>query len=143
MSRFPIAAWVKDRTATSAVEFAIILPVFLVFVFGIVVYGSYLAVVHGVQQIAAEAARASLGGITDNERASLARANITASASWYPLLALDRLTLDSAATDESTRTFTVTVRYDATDMVLFNLPHMVPSPPPIIIRSAAIQRGGY
>ncbi len=57
-------SWVRTfRTAQDgaiAVEFALVFPVFLLVVFGIIVYGSYLAVVHGVQQLAAEAARSSI-----------------------------------------------------------------------------------
>ena len=44
----------------SAVEFALILPAFLAIVFGIVVFGAYLATVHGVQQLAAEAGISSI-----------------------------------------------------------------------------------
>src|SRR5437870_3837392 len=95
----------KDHAGVAAVEFAIVLPMFLALLFGIITYGSYLAAVHGVQQIAAEAARAALAGISDGERASLAQANITSNVSWYPLLSSSRLKLENAATDESTRTF--------------------------------------
>ncbi len=48
--------------AASAVEFAMLLPLFLVLVFGIVVFGAYFTMVHGVQQLAAEAARSSVAG---------------------------------------------------------------------------------
>jgi Flp pilus assembly protein TadG len=52
-----LTAWVRCRRGASAVEFAIVFPLFLFALFGIVMYGAYLAVVHGVQQLAAEAAR--------------------------------------------------------------------------------------
>jgi Flp pilus assembly protein TadG len=132
-----------DTRATSAVEFAFIAPVFLVLLFGIVAFGAYLGVVHGVQQLTAEAARASIAGLNDNERLTLARDNIAANVDSYPMLSSAHLTVQSAATDTATGTFKVTVRYDASDMFIFNLPHIVPMPNRIIVRTAAIQRGGY
>lgn len=126
-----------------AVEFAIIFPVFLIMLFGMIVYGTYLGVVHGVQQLTAEAARASVAGLTDDERKSLATSNINANVGSYPMLTASSLTVQSAATDPVTSTFTVTVRYDASGMFVFNLPTLVPAPNPVIVRTAAIQRGGY
>ena len=140
-SRF--ASLLKDRTAASAVEFAMVMPIFLIVLFGIIAYGSYLAVIHGLQQLTAEAARASIGGLSDSERLSLATSDIDSNVGTYPLLTPDRLTIVSAATDASTGTFTVTVKYDASDMFIFNMPQFVPSPNKVIVRSASIQRGGY
>ena len=124
-------------------EFAFIAPVFLVLLFGLIAFGSYLAIVHGIQQLTAEAARASIPGLTDAERLSLAQDNITSNVGSYPMLSADRLTVQSAGTDSATGTFKVTVQYDASNMFIFNLPHIVPMPGPIIVRTAAIQRGGY
>jgi Flp pilus assembly protein TadG len=66
------------RRGASAVEFAMLLPVFLSLVFGIVVFGSYLAVVHGLQQLAAEAARSSVAGMSSTERSSIATSYVSA-----------------------------------------------------------------
>lgn len=132
-----------DTRATSAVEFAFIAPVFIVLLFGIIAFGSYLAIIHGIQQLTAEAARASIAGLSDAERLSLAQNNITTNVGSYPMLSADRLTVQSAGTDSATGTFKVTVQYDASNMFIFNLPHLVPMPDPVIVRTAAIQRGGY
>ena len=72
------------------------LPLFLAFIFGIIVFGSYLAMVHGVQQLAAEAARSSIAGMTDTERNSLATNYVTANVSTYPLLVASNLTVNAA-----------------------------------------------
>ncbi|HVV79134.1 MAG TPA: TadE/TadG family type IV pilus assembly protein [Pseudolabrys sp.] len=133
----------EDCGAASAVEFAFIAPVFLVLLFGLIAFGSYLGVVHGVQQLTAEAARASIAGLSDDERFALARDNIAANVNSYPMLSSAHLTVQSAATDAATGTFKVTVQYDASDMFIFNLPHIVPMPNEVIVRTAAIQRGGY
>ena len=90
------ASLLEDRTAASAVEFALVMPIFLLVLFGIIVYGSYLAMVHGLQQLTAEAARASIGGLSDSERLSLATSDIDSNVGTYPLLAPDRRTIVSA-----------------------------------------------
>ncbi|WP_438274047.1 TadE/TadG family type IV pilus assembly protein [Nitrobacter sp.] len=124
----------------SAVEFAILLPLFLMLVFGIVVFGAYFTMVHGVQQLAAEAARSSVAGLSEAERVSLAESYITANAGSYPLLQPARLSV-SAATSGSD-VFVVTVNYDASGNFIYTLP-FVPSPPTTIVRSAAIPFGGF
>jgi Flp pilus assembly protein TadG len=133
----------RREEGAAAVEFAIIIPVFLMIVFGIITFGAYLSVVHSVQQLAAEAARASVGGLTDNERVTLAEANIRNHVGAYLLIDPARLVVEQATTDAATSTFSVRLRYDAAEMFIFQLPTFVPMPPPQIVRSAAIQRGGY
>ena len=101
-------------------NFAIMGAGCMVLVFGIVVFGAYLTMVHGVQQLAAEAARSSVAGLSETERVSLAENYVTTNAASYPLLEADRLTV-SAATSGSD-VFVVTVNYDASDSVIFTLP---------------------
>ncbi len=129
------------RSAASAIEFAILSPVFLLLVFGIVVFGSYLTMVHGVQQLAAEAARSSIAGLSDAERASLAAGYVSANAASYPLIEANRLTVASGTPRASV--FVVTVDYDASQSFIFTLPTFVPMPPSRIERSAAIPFGGF
>jgi Flp pilus assembly protein TadG len=130
------------RKAAAAVEFALVIPVFLM-MFGIISFGAYLTVVHGVQQLAAEATRAAVAGLSDDERVTLAQNNIASNVAAYPLITSGRLTLTRAATDPSSNNFSVTLRYDASNMFVFNLPSFVPAPPSMVVRSASIQRGGY
>ena len=87
--------------------------------------------------------RAAVAGLSDDERAALAKSNIDANVGSYPLVTASRLALDGARTDSTGQVFTVTLRYDASDMFIFSLPRFVPAPPNTIVRSAAIQRGGY
>ena len=131
------------RKAAAAVEFALVIPIFLMMLFGIVSFGAYLTVVHGVQQLAAEATRAAVAGLSNDERVTLAQNNIAANIGSYPLISSGRLSLTSAATDPTSNNFSVTHRYDASNMFVFNLPSFVPAPSPVVVRSASIQRGGY
>ena len=137
MTRF-----LRCRSGATAVEFAMLMPVFLTMVFGIVVFGSYLTMVHGVQQLAAEAARSSVAGMTDNERNSLATSYVSTNVSTYPLLAANRLTVNAAVSAADANVFVVTVNYDASGMFIYSLP-FVPAPPSTIVRSAAIPYGGF
>ncbi len=131
------------RSGASAVEFALVLPAFLAIVFGIVMFGSYLAVVHGVQQLAAEAARSSVAGLSEGERSTLANNYVTGNVGSYPLIAPGRLTVNAATSSSDANVFVVTVNYDASGMFFYALPSFVPSPPTHVVRSAAIPRGGY
>ncbi len=132
--------FIRCNRATSAIEFAMLLPLFIAVVFGIVVFGSYFAVVHGVQQLAAEAARSSIAGISDTERGNLATNYVTANAGTYPMINANHLTVNARASDGNT--FVVTVSYDASDLFIYTLPTVV-KPPSTIMRSAVIPFGGF
>ena len=98
---FGLCAFARCGRGASAVEFAMLLPLFLVF--GIVVFGAYLTMVHGVQQLAAEAARSSVAGLSETERVSLAENYVTTNAASYPLLEADRLTVSAATSGSAIR----------------------------------------
>jgi Flp pilus assembly protein TadG len=144
MSRFAITPvrFASCRRGSSAVEFAMLLPVFLTVVFGIIVFGSYLAVVHGVQQLAAEAARASVAGMSESERNSLAVNYVANNAATYPLIDATKITTAAATSASNANVFVVTVTYDASSMVIYTLP-FVPKPATTVTRSAAIPYGGF
>lgn len=119
-----------------------LLPVFLTIVFGIVVFGSYLAVIHGVQQLAAEAARSSVAGMTEAERSSLATTYVTNNAATYPLILPAKLSTVAATSPSNANVFVVTVNYDASTMFIYSLP-FVPKPATLVTRSASIPYGGF
>ncbi len=138
-----LGKFLAARDGAIAVEFAMIAPVFLMILFGIIMYGSYLSVVHGVGQLAAEAARSSVAGLNENERSTLANSYITGNVNSYPLIDPARLTVNAATSVSDANVFVVTVNYDASGMFIYSLPTFVPAPSSTIVRSAAIPRGGY
>jgi Flp pilus assembly protein TadG len=135
-----MTGFLRCQRAATAVEFAMLLPLFLAFIFGIVIFGSYLTMVHGVQQLAAEAARSSVAGLTDSERNSLATSYVSANAATYPLLIAAKLSVNAAPSGANV--YVVTVNYDASTSFIYTLP-FVPAPSSTIVRSAAVPYGGF
>ncbi|RWA68586.1 MAG: pilus assembly protein [Mesorhizobium sp.] len=69
-----LAPWSRLRTdvaGTSAVEFAMLVPIFILLLLGMVAYGIYFGASHSVQQIAADAARKAIAGLDQTERQAL------------------------------------------------------------------------
>jgi Flp pilus assembly protein TadG len=76
----------RDKSGASTVEFALIAPFLLLLVGAILAYGSIFATSLSLQQIAAETARATIGGLNDSERKTLAEAKLASISSKYPML---------------------------------------------------------
>jgi len=132
--------FVHDEDGASAVEFAMVMPVFVLLVLGIVGFATVVSTYNGVQQLVAEAARASVAGLSDSERDRIARSYISGNAGAYPFIDPGRL---QVTTLPQPTAFQVQARYDMSDSFVFLLAPLVPLPSPVIVRSAAVQRGGY
>lgn len=91
MRRAPLA-FLRDEKGAVAVEFALVLPVFLVMIFGIICFGQYFAIASSLQQLAAESARQSVMGITIPERQALAASFITESGGRFSHLEQAKIT---------------------------------------------------
>lgn len=133
----------RDDKATTAIEFALIAPVLLLLLFGIIGYGYVFGVYHGVQQIASEAARASVAGLDDRERERIAKDFVTANVPAYAFLDPAKIRVTTAASSAPTSTFQVAVSYDFSDTIFHQLGSLIALPHPVVERRAVIQRGGY
>jgi Flp pilus assembly protein TadG len=131
------------QDGASAIEFAIVAPVFLLVVLGILVYGIYLGSAHSVEQLAADAARASIAGLTDAERIQIATQHVIRNAPDYPLLSADKVSVDAGASPTDPTQFRVSVRFDASELPIWAVADFVPMADRIIERSSVIKRGGY
>ncbi len=69
-----------------SVEFALIAPVMLFMVSGIIYFGHYFAIAGSLQQLAAETARASVRGLDASERCQLARTFLSQNSSKFAFL---------------------------------------------------------
>lgn len=128
-----------DSSGSAAIEFAAVMPVFLVLTAGIIAFGIYLGTVHSVQQLAADVARATVPGLSTKERQSLAQRFVDTRSQSYPLLRPDKLHL---ITSETGNQFNVTMQYDASDLPIWVFKGLVPMPSPSIKRSSAVVHGG-
>ena len=128
---------------SSAVEFALVAPLFLCFVGGIIAYGAILGVYHGVQQLAAEAARATIAGMSDNERQQIAQSYISSNATSYVFLDSAKLKIEADPAVVQSNNYKVTLTYDMSDLFIYQFSSLLPLPEPKVQRTAVIVRGGY
>ncbi len=130
----------RATEGTAAIEFAILAPVLVVMLLGVVCYGGYFWLSHCVQQSANDGARAAIAGLTGSERANLARASVAAGAVQYPVLEARRLSVQVIEDAERVR---VTVIYDASQTPFWLFSNILPMPSSQISSVAVVRLGGY
>lgn len=138
----PRAGLLRNTRGASAVEFALLLPVYLLLVLGMVAYGLYFGAAHSVQQLAADAARSAVAGLNPPERDALVRQFVARNAASYPLLDPDRLVVDPGPSPFDPDQYLVVLRYDASALPLWNLYPPIPLPHPVITHRSTIRNGG-
>lgn len=131
----------KDRAGTSALEFAIVAPLFFLTLFTLIAYGIYLSVTHSVQQIAADAARTAVAGLNPAERITLVNRYLDASRLDYSFI--NRAKMQVVVTDDpgNPDQFTVTITYDSSDLPIWKL-FTFALPQENIQRYATVRVGG-
>ncbi len=125
-----------------ALELAIIAPVLLALMFGIVTYSLYFVTVLGVRHAAAEGARAAMAGLSTGERSTLAQARVTTVAAAYGAL-LSPADLDVTAEKDGTGLFRVRVTYDMGTNSILRFGAFLPMPSPTIEASVVVTNGSY
>ena len=107
------------RDGVAAIEFAIVANVFILLLTGLSGFGIYLSASHSLQQLAAEAARSAVAGITHAEQESLARSHITTKADDHPFLKAEHL--GASVTRPRGPVITVTVSYDTRHLPVLDM----------------------
>jgi Flp pilus assembly protein TadG len=106
----------------AAIEFALVVPLLIAMVFGIISFGYYFAVANSVQQLAAEAARASVTGYTQPARAAAGAQVIDAGGTLFPILSQSRISAappQFLTSDETGMSgIRVDVSYDLADSIM-------------------------
>jgi Flp pilus assembly protein TadG len=137
-----LSGWVRDTRATAAIEFAILMPVFLLMLTGMMAYGIYFGAANSIQQLTADAARTAIAGLDQTERNTLVGAFLTNNAGEYLLIDQAKVSFIIGDKPGDPTQYRVTVRYDASDLPIWNLYLPLPLPSPVITYTSTIRRGG-
>lgn len=133
----------RSGSGAAAVEFVLVAPLLLWFAFTVFYFAIYLGIAHSVQQLAADAARASIAGIDNAEQIQLSTAFVQRSAPSYLLIDGRKVTTVAGPSPQDPMTFNVDVRYDASAMLGWYPASFIPSMGPTIERFAAVPAGGW
>jgi Flp pilus assembly protein TadG len=134
--------FLNHPSGTTAVEFAMLAPLFILLLLGMVAYGIYFGASHSIQQIAADAARTALSGLDQPERQSLVEGFVHNNAGGYPFVDPNGLTVSAQDSRADGTQFVVSVRYDARNLPIWNLLGDLPLPDVVISRQSTIRIGG-
>ena len=129
-----------SRQGSAAVEFALVGPILILLLAGLVVYGGWYWMAQSVQSMASEGARAAVGGLDVAERERLAKAFIASEAQAGAGLDPSRAVVTVQSDIEAIR---VRVTYDVSDEPIMALAGLLPRPPEVIERTAVVRIGGY
>ena len=129
------------QTGTALIEFALVAPIFLAFLMGIIAFGSFFGYAHSLQIVASESARAAIAGLDSPERIALATAAAQRSLATSPLLRGAAVSIVVGADAKDPGMFTVTLTYDLNATLLGLTPRLLPLPNSLS-RTASIRRGG-
>ena len=87
---------VKDRRGVAVIEFALVLPLLALLLLGVSAYGQYFLLAHSVQQMANDAARATIAGLSQSERVTLANATVANETARLPNVTIDQVAVSVA-----------------------------------------------
>jgi Flp pilus assembly protein TadG len=139
----PAARFRHALRGTAALEFAIVAPIMLLMIVGIMMFGLYLTLCHEVQELASSGARASVAGLNQAERNTLAQSFINNFVSLSGLLVPADLAIATATTGTPATSYQVSVTYNLKDTPIPALGKFVNLPSTSIQRTAVVQFGGY
>lgn len=130
----------RDMQGAAVIEFAILTPVFLLMMAGMLAYGIYFGTAHAVQQLSADAVRVAVAGLTPNESAVLVEDYIKRNAAAYMFVDETRLTRRVYAVPGDPTQIRLELRYDATSLPIWNLYPPLPLPSTSIVKNTTIRR---
>jgi Flp pilus assembly protein TadG len=129
-------------SGTSAVEFALLSPIFILLLLGMVAYGIYFGASNSIQQIAADAARTALAGVNQTERQTLVASFLSNNASGYPFVDSTKLSYQANDSVADGSEFVVSIQYDARNLPIWSLFPKLTMPGTTISRQSTIRVGG-
>lgn len=133
----------RDRRGIAAVEFAIIAPVLLALIIGMVCFGLYFVYLHELQELASSAARASVAGLSATERDQIARQFVNSATAGSSILNAADLTVSTSTSGTPAVNYVVTLQYSLKDTPIPLLARFVSLPVGSISRTSTVQFGDY
>lgn len=130
-----------SNDGAAAVEFALLAPLFVMLLMSFIAAGIYLSTAYSIQQIAADAARTAVAGMSAQERSQLATGFVDSTALRYPFITKRHLVISAADDPGDPNQFTVSLSYDASELPIWNL-YSFALPDSHIQRHATIRIGG-
>lgn len=132
-----------ETRAVAALEFAMVAPVLLLMVLGMMCFGFYYTYLHELQELASSAARASVAGLSQSERDTLARQYVTNAIANSSLLSSSDLTVTTATSGTPAIFYAVTLAYNMKDTPLPLMAGFVHLNASSISRTSTVQFGYY
>jgi len=132
----------RNVSGAAAIEFAIIAPVFILLMFGMIAYAIFFGAAHSVQELASDAARIAVAGVNDAERQTLVSNYITNNGSGYVFVDPTKLTYTVGTATTDPNQLAVSITYDSTKLPIWNLLPTYLLPDPVITRRVSIRMGG-
>ncbi|MCD2176985.1 TadE/TadG family type IV pilus assembly protein [Rhizobium sp. C1] len=114
-----LSAMSRRRDGASAVEFAILAPIFIAALFSMIGYAIYLSASASIQQMTEEAARAAVAGLSAQEREQLAQNAVAMSAKDRAFI--DARQVKVTISGQDTDRYTIQVSYDAAKLPVWSL----------------------
>lgn len=133
----------RETRAVAALEFAMVAPVFLLMLMGMMCFGFYYTYLHELQELASSAARASVAGLSQTERDSLARAYVSNAIANSSLLLASDLTVSTNTSGTPAEFYAVTLAYNMKDTPLPLMAGFVHLNASNISRTSTVQFGYY
>jgi Flp pilus assembly protein TadG len=132
----------SEQDGNAAIEFALIVPVLLALFGGMVAFGIYLGASHNLKHIASEAARASIAGVSDQERIDLARRRVADALTEGAMFKPGTVLVSVGPNPADASLFTVTLTFDAKSLGFSGFSGLIPLPPDLIQSTVNVRRGG-
>lgn len=124
-------------------EFALVAPVFVGLLFGVICFGLHFGAANSVQQLCGDIARATVAGVSPEERARIAESFVASNSHKYILLRADRIALSVSDSQSEAHQFDVRIEYDASHLPMTVWTKMFDRPNPKIRASATVRHGGW
>ena len=140
--RKPLTALAGDRRGTAAVEFAILVPVLLLLLTGMIAYSLYFGAFHALQQLAADAARTAIAGLSEAERIRMVTNYIQKNGGDYMLVEAEHLRFEVSDKPSDLSEYQVRLIYNADTLPIWNLYPPLPLPSKELVVVSTIRKGG-